>query len=267
MIKNCHIHGLNVNYKGDIKKGAIIFIHGNSLSSKTFEGQLQNLDFPIVTFDLPGHGLSDKYQDFDKIYCLPGYIEAIKTLIKEFEMSDVILAGHSLGGHIAIEASEELSQVKGFIIFGTPPIGIPPEMEKMFLPNPQTAHLFSKDISEADALTLGTEFVYNNPVLASQLKEMILNTDGNARLNLGASIGKGQFKNEKDFVSKTKLPICIIHGNKETLVNLDYMKELSAPALWNNKIHFLDNVAHVPQMEDSESFNSIVSNFYKSLMV
>ena len=51
------------------------------------------------------------------------------------------------------------------------------------------------------------------------------------------------------------------------LVNLDYMKELSAPALWNNKIHFLDNVAHVPQMEDSESFNSIVSNFYKSLMV
>lgn len=265
MISHCHIHGLSVYHKGDIKKKAVIFIHGNSLSSKTFQSQLENLPFPVLTFDLPGHGLSDRHSDYESIYCLPGYITALKSIITELEMSDYILAGHSLGGHIAIEATEEISQTKGLFVFGTPPIGIPPEMDKMFLPNPNIAHLFSKEISDLEATTVGTEFVFNNQTLAADLKAMILNTDGNTRLNLGASIGKGQFKNEKEFVSKTNLPICIAHGNKDTLVNLEYIKELSIPNLWNNKINILENVGHIPQMENSEKFNSLITGFYKSV--
>ncbi|MBL7896377.1 MAG: alpha/beta hydrolase [Bacteroidia bacterium] len=265
MISNCHVHGLNVYYTGDIKKRALVFIHGNSLNSKTFQSQMENLPFPVMAFDLPGHGLSDRYTDFENIYCLPGYVSALKNLVAEFGMSDFILAGHSLGGHIALEAAEELNQTKGLFIFGTPPIGIPPEMDKMFLPNPNIAHLFSKDISESDAMTVGMEFVFNNQTLAADLKAMILNTDGNTRLNLGASIGKGQFKNEKEFVSKTNLPIGIVQGNKETLVNLEYIKELSIPNLWNNKINILENVGHIPQMENAEKFNSIIIDFCNSV--
>lgn len=265
MISNCHVHGLNVYYKGDIKKGAVIFIHGNSLSSKTFQSQLEKLSFPAMAFDLPGHGLSDRYTAFESIYSMPGYVDAIKKLVKEFAMRDFILAGHSLGGHIAIETAEELSETKGLFLFGTPPIGIPPEMDKMFLPNPNMAHLFNKDISETDANTLGMEFVYNNSAIASELKAMILNTDGNTRLNLGASIGKGQFKNEKELIFKTNLPICILHGGQDSLVNLNYLKSLSIPKLWNNEITVLENVGHVPQMESADKFNTLITDFYSSI--
>lgn len=265
MISHSHTHGLHVKYKGDIKKGAVIFIHGNSLSSKTFQSQLEKLSFPVLAFDLPGHGLSDRYTDFESIYSLPGYVDAIKKLVKEFGMRDFILAGHSLGGHVAIASAEELSMTKGLFLFGTPPIGIPPEMDKMFLPNPNMAHLFNKDISESDANTLGMEFVYNNAAIASELKEMILNTDGNTRLNLGASIGKGQFKNEKEFISKTNVPICILHGSQDRLVNLEYLKSLSIPKLWNNQIAVLENVGHVPQMESADKFNTLITDFYSSI--
>jgi len=48
----------------------------------------------------------------------------------------------SLGGHILLEAAKDLPRARGFAIYGTPPVGFPPEMADAFLPNPAMARDF-----------------------------------------------------------------------------------------------------------------------------
>ena len=263
MLNKVIINGINIYTKGNFKKNALVFIHGNSLNALSFKYQFDDLkDVPMLALDLPGHGLSKRPESFEEIYCLPGYIKALKAIINELELKDFILVGHSLGGHIAIEAATELEAVKGVLIFGTPPIGMPPEMEKMFLPNPAMGYLYAKDISKDNALLLAKEFTYTNTAIVNEIAEMILVTDGNARVNLGGSIGLGKFKNEKEIVKSSNVPIAVFHGEKDSFVNYDYITQTQITKLWNNKTNLIHNAGHIPQMEQPSAFNSLLLEFY-----
>lgn len=265
MIDNFVIDGVHIYSKGPIKNKVIVFIHGNSLNALTFVNQLKSLDFPMIALDLPGHGLSERYQDFENIYNLSGYIKTVKNVINKLGLENFILAGHSLGGHIAIEASEELKETKGLFIFGTPPIGIPPEMDKMFHSNPAIPFLFSKEISAAEAEIMCNELVEENCSMKNEIKQMILSTDGNTRMNLSTSIAKGDIKNEIEILNKTKIPIAIIHGEHDKFVNGNYFNSLHFPSLWNNKIHIIKNCGHCPQLEQHEAFNFLLTNFSSTI--
>ncbi len=148
-------------------------------------------------------------------------------------LKEFILVGHSIGGHIAIESINKINGVKGVMVLGTPAIGFPPEMDKMFFPKPVMGNLYAPKISNEEALKLSTEFVHQNDAVAIELSEIICATDGNTRTNLGASIGKGEFKNEKEILEKHDLPVAIVHGEKEKLVQWDYVNSLKVKNLWN----------------------------------
>lgn len=266
-MKNKNVFNGITYYFNDVSKDKVlVFIHGNSLNASIFAKQFEGLDsIPLLAIDLPGHGSSMHVSDFENVYCMPGYISAIKLVIEHLKLDTIILAGHSLGGHIAIEASNELSNVRGLMFFGTPPIGIPPQMDKMFDPNPAMGHLFSPEISEENALLLAKEFVYNSKELINSYANMIRSTDGNTRANLGASIAKGHFKNELEIVAQSKIPITILNGEKDAFVNKVYVNELMVGNLWRGEKIWLKDAGHIPQAERPEEFNKIVTEFYNDV--
>lgn len=110
---------INVSANGEIKNKAVIFLHGNSLSSEVFSAQ--SFSFPVVTIDLPGHGRSQPAEKPEETYSMPGYAKVIGDVIAQLGLKEYILAGHSLGGHIAVNAAKDLDSLKGLVIFGTPP--------------------------------------------------------------------------------------------------------------------------------------------------
>lgn len=260
------INGIEVFTKGTIENQAIVFVHGNSLSALSFKKQFELIDdIPIVAISLQGHGNSKKLQDYESSYCLPGYIETIKNTISILGISNYILAGHSLGGHIAIEASEELNSAKGLFIFGTPPIGLPPQMEKMFHAHPLMGLLFSGEIRNEDAISLAQSFVYDTSMIINEIAEQILQSDPNSRINLGASIGKGLFKNEIEIIKELKIPIAIIHGKHDTFVNSEYIEQQEFGNLWSNQIVMLENSGHCPHIEQPVEFNNVLYQYYNSV--
>jgi len=254
----------NVYTKGNIESGAVIFIHGNSLNGESFRKQFDTInDTPLVAIDLPGHGLSQKAENPEAVYCLPGYVDAIKQLVSEFKLHDYIIVGHSLGGHIAIEAADELTGLKGIILFGTPPLGIPPDMANAFLPNPAMGLLFQKDLSDEEIDLLCNSLADPShielyPNLAAQLKA----SDGNSRTYLLHSIGAGKQKNELEIVSRLNIPVAIFHGANDPIINLEYLKNMNCPTLWENTIHIIKDSGHSPQMEKTEDFNLLLKRFY-----
>lgn len=226
----------------------VLLIHGNSLSAKSFRKQIDGplgKKFHSIAVDLPGHGDSLPAIDPRNNYSLPGYAEIILALIIHLNLSKLVLVGHSLGGHIALEASEMSPEIKGIVIFGTPPLGIPPAINEAFLDMRLMPSLLVKEGVEIPQFFIDD---FNN-------------TDPNARKFLMRNTAKNNLKDEIDIVSNLKIPLAIIHGAHDKLINLDYIKKIQMPSLWKNEVQIIKDAGHSPQWETPDEFNSILEEF------
>ena len=257
--KNLNLQNTDIAYLDNElnTEKCILFIHGNSLNANTFRNQFSDAQlnqYRLIAIDLPGHGDSALASKPEETYSVLNYADLIVEFVNELNLKNVILAGHSLGGHIAIEASEQINNCIGLVIFGTPPIGMPPAMADMFLPNPAINYAYTGDLTTEEAKTLAAAFA----PAEYKLEKAILNTDPNARVYLGASIGQGKFKDELAICSSARFPIAIFHGEGDALINLDYLNNLTFP-IWKDKVHVIRDSTHCPQLENPDDFNAKLS--------
>jgi pimeloyl-ACP methyl ester carboxylesterase len=96
----------------------IIFIHGAGGNASIWHYQAEFLksSMKVVPVDLPGHGRS-KGNGYNTI---EGYRDSIHRMVEELNLRDAYLAGHSMGGAIAMSyALSYPAMVKGLILIGT----------------------------------------------------------------------------------------------------------------------------------------------------
>ncbi len=256
---------LNLNYYESTGTGQdIVFVHGNSASGLTFRKQLYGdlgKKYHIVAFDLPGHGDSDRFADVTN-YSLPGYAKAISEAAKSLGMESAYFVGWSLGGHIVLEAVSMLPKAKGFVIYGTPPLGIPADFATSFFPHPAMGAAFNPELTDEEAVAFAAAFF--SPGSMEDVTPFftdIMKTDGNARANLGASINPDGYTDEIEIVANMTQPLMIIHGVKEQLVNGAYFRNLEMPTLWNNRVEFVWNAGHATHWEAPDEFSALIDEF------
>lgn len=242
---------------------AIVFVHGNSTSSRTFHRQLESGladDFRLVALDLPGHGDSGRAPVTE--YGLPFYARRVIGLAAVLGIEDGLLVGWSLGGHIVLECADSMPGIRGFLIFGTPPLGSPEDMQQGFLPNPEFAFGMTGQLTEAQAAAYARSFLGDtgNAELEAAFTADILATDPNAREGLAMSVS-GQYVNEVELVARLQRPLAVLHGRQERLVNFDFLRSLSMPSLWRGEVQVIDNAGHAPHVENPDEFNRLLGEF------
>ncbi len=109
-----------VQFQDSVKavRHAIVFLHGAGGSHHTFRDQWAGLKGPmrLVIPDLPGHGRSGGAPRES----VDAYAAWIVDFVKEVGLDRFILAGHSMGGAIALQAA--LGGIKGLealVLLGT----------------------------------------------------------------------------------------------------------------------------------------------------
>jgi len=239
----------------------VVFIHGNSLSAKTFEKQIGfSTKYNTLFIDLPGHGKNNLSHFSEKDFCLEAYVNYTLEKINASNAKSVVLVGHSLGGHIAIEVAPKLKNVKGILIFGTPPVGKPPAMDKAFLPHPAIPFLFQEKWLHNELQQL-IEALTNDKYNAEIVKRELLLSNGKARTALLTCIGAGKHEDELSIVGNLKIPIAILHGENDVLINQHYFSEISLPTLWRAKVHTIPAGSHCLQMDSPKEFNDLLLQF------
>ncbi|MDR3467136.1 MAG: alpha/beta fold hydrolase [Xanthobacteraceae bacterium] len=243
---------------------AIILVHGNSMSSRSF---VRQLDGPLgqkrrlIAIDLPGHGESANATG-DTVYNLPGYARTVVDLAKRLGVEDAVFAGHSLGGHIVLEAAPNLPKAAGFVVFGTPPLAFPPAMDKAFLPNPAMNVGFAGEITKEQAQAyLASWFKPGTTDIAPSFLDDLMRTDGRARTQLGASIVPDGYRDEIEVVAKLKQPLAVLHGADDQLINGGYFASLTMPTLWRGSVQTIANSGHTPQWEQAAQFDALIDAF------
>jgi pimeloyl-ACP methyl ester carboxylesterase len=239
---------------------ALVFVHGNSSSSRSFAQQLAQLPEGVgrlIAIDLPGHGDSVRLP----AYGVPGLVDALVETCAALQVQEPILVGHSLGGHIALEAMPRIRHARGLLVFGTPPLGRPIRFMDAFHEEPALAVGFKAAVHDAEVSAF-VQAMFGDPSIApGHLAEDFRQTDGRMRVGLGESLAAGQVANEVAVIHDLAVPVAILHGAKERVARLPYLASLSIPMLWRRRIHVLDGVGHYAHIEAPAAFNELLMQF------
>jgi pimeloyl-ACP methyl ester carboxylesterase len=242
----------------------MVLLHSNSSSSRAFSRQLDGplgRRLRLVAVDLPGHGESDDAKD-PSAYSLPGHARAIRAVLDALGIGEAYFVGWSLGGHVALEMAPDLRDPRGFVIFGAPPLSLREGMSEAFLPNPAMKVTFQESVDSAEASAYVAAFF--RPGFAdipSFFLDDVLRTDGRARSNLGASIQRGEARDERKVARDLKVPLAVLHGDEEQLVNGGYLGSVVMPTLWRGAVQTVPDAGHAPQWETPEAFDALIEDF------
>jgi pimeloyl-ACP methyl ester carboxylesterase len=103
----------------------VLLIHGNSFCRGVFRNQMQGQiakSHRFIAFDLPGHGKSSDATDPKRSYTRAGLADAAVELLDKLGVTEAIVFGWSLGGHIGIEMIPRFPGMRGLMISGAPPV-------------------------------------------------------------------------------------------------------------------------------------------------
>jgi len=216
-------------------------------------------NYKLLAVDFPGHGKSGWSDNKERDYNLFGFRDAIVDIIKHLNIKDFIFAGHSFGGHVAIECLPLLDNCKGIMVWGTPPTSLPLDTTRLFLPNPNMGLLFTQDLSEEELANYGE--IILNTVGKDFLIDLIKQADPQFRSFLSLSLGNGKLSDEVNILKSSGIPVAFLHGVDDPLTNLEYLDNLNLPNTWKKNILHFKNSGHSIQLDNSEEFNQTLIEF------
>lgn len=257
--------GLAYLDSGD-RESTILFLHGISMSSKTFirqfEGALPDR-YRLLALDLPGHGASANALDADAVYTIPGYAKVVRKFLDAMNIQSVVLVGFSLGGNIAMElAATDPRGIAAIMAVGAVPLPADPaRIVDGIVLTPDAQLLYQSELDEGEREKVAA-FVFDgiDPVPKFLLDD-IRRADGRMRARIGETAFAGQYADQQAFLAATDLPVGLVYGAEDRLIRVDYVRGVTGPSLWRNGVATIDGCGHVPPWQTPEAFNELLSSF------
>ena len=251
--------GIEVPYyhTGENESTAIIFLHGNRGSGLMFRSVLTSglsRKYTLIAPDLPGFGdcvvedqlLENISWDFLK--------EVVVEFSNSFSFESIVLCGHSMGGHLAIESINHIKASRGIVIFGTPPVKGMQDLPNAFLPNPNMELLLKAEISDSDIdqLIAGST---EKQTTKEFLKAIVRKAEPNVLKNIYESITY-QIEDEVNILSSLRsFPICCIHVKNDPLINYQYLVDIGFGRIFFGQIAMAHKLAGMIIPFDAIVFN------------
>ncbi len=257
-------------WRSGAAENTIVFIHGNSACKEVFYEQfsaLSKTDISFLAVDLPGHGCSVNAVDPESTYCVSGYARTLKKLLDQMRIHRPILAGWSLGGHIAIEMAGRGFDIAGLALCGAPPSGPGlTEMLEAFTSSP-AMEITTKQDAGREEMNAYTQSLYAcMPEIPQHFFNAAWRTDGRARRIMGEHwVGGMEGCHQKTVVAGWRNPICVMHGTGEMFFSEEYLKALEWRNLWRTKIHSIAGAGHAPFIEAPGAYNAILIDFAQDI--
>ena len=268
--------GANMHFRdqGNMTGPAVVMVHGGygSLHNWEYWSPWLKNDYRMISMDLPAHGLtgrtaSDRYTRQDMI-------QSVRELLRELDVNQFIMAGHSMGGGVALEYSLTYpEQVTALILVG--PEGVPPEggydLEDVFFEDQidlegllndsslsLTERLLSK-IGSPWAVEAALQSMYADPdkVTPEVVAEFgrIVRHEGNRyALTLMFRQFMATIDIEQDLAPlahQIEQPVLLLCGNEDALVPPAVCSRAN-DLLPNSELKMYEGVGHMIQMEATE---------------
>jgi pimeloyl-ACP methyl ester carboxylesterase len=243
----------------------VLLVHGNSSCRGVFRHQLQGRlagRYRLIAFDLPGHGESSDAPDPMRSYTRPGLADASVELLEKLGVTECVVFGWSLGGHIGIDMLSRFPGMRGLMISGTPAVGFD-NMAEGFRGSPHSGVAGRRDLSDADidGFIQGIFGESAEPFL----RDAVARTDGRFRQRLFAAARAGEGGDQRVAVAGSHIPLAVVNGGADRLVNLDYVDSVAYGNLWERRCHRLPGLGHASFWEAPGDFDPVLERFLQDV--
>jgi 3-oxoadipate enol-lactonase len=243
----------------------LLLIHGFPLSSQMWAGQLDTLSpqAQVLAPDLPGFGDSPI---MDLSYTVDRYAEDCAAVLDALDlMEPVVVGGFSMGGYTAFAFARLFPErVKALLLLSTRSGADSAEGKanrdksiagvKEHGASAVTEAMFPKFLAPATY----TE----RPEVAAAVKELM--TAASPEGIIGGLSAMRDRPDSTPLLTSMKFPTLIIHGQDDQLIPPSEA-EIMAAGIKDSQLHLIANAGHLPNLEQSAEFNSIVSGFLNQL--
>ncbi|MEM7640533.1 MAG: alpha/beta hydrolase, partial [Pseudomonadota bacterium] len=251
--------GLKVHFTdtGPQDRSAIVLVHGFSASLHTWEAWKTDLelDYRIITLDLPGHGLSRADDPVDAT--IDRFVEVVHAVTQRLEVDRFTLAGSSMGGNTAWQyALQHPETLDGLILVAAS--GWPEEEGEgddspfifTVLSNP-IGRAVLKDLDMTSMTRSGLESSYSDPALVTdELVERFValsRAPGHRATLLSIMTGDRVFATPET-LSPISVPTLLMWGREDNLVPVSGAQKF-ADAIEGSQVIIYDGIGHIPQEE------------------
>lgn len=254
ILPDINVKGVNIHYEtGDSRLGqgkTVVFVHGAAGRSARWANQVAALakeHFPVA-LDLPGHGVSGGRQ-CEQVFL---YREWVKQTVDALGLKDIVLAGHSMGGAIALDfALAYPSYLKGLILVST---GVRLRVDP--------ARLESYRKGEYKAEWAGMSF---SPAAPEDLVEQGVRE----ALAVDPAVRYADFLACERFdvisqVNTISIPTLVICGQDDVATPAKFSRFL-ADNIPRARLILVDAAAHMVMLEQPEAVNKAIKDFLAEL--
>ena len=248
---------------------AVVFIHGNSQSSREFAPLFQSRALTgrhLVSYDLPGHGGSARSTTPAQAYSMDGYCRHLAALLEQLELNHYVLVGLSLGGHIAMQAAagKFIPEPAALVTIGSPPLGSTADFPSAFRPLPGGISLFKETLPRDEAEVIAASLGLGDGLIP-EIIDAILKTDPKARSCLMDNLVTQPLQDECELVTQATIPVKLYFGADDRLINLAYLTEKKLTARLGSRLVFLPDTGHLPDFTDEGRFAGLLSSFLETI--
>lgn len=271
-------NGYKIAYTDEGKgEKTIIFIHGLGSYLQAWMKNVESLKsgYRCISIDLPGYGKSSKEPHNG---LMTFYAGVVNELVKELDLKNVYLAGHSMGGQISMTTALLYpSLAKGLILVD--PAGFEPftKGQKQWFKNVMTLDGVRLTTPEAIQNNLATNF-YRLPADADFMiaDRIVMRTaeDFNAYCYAVVQSVGGMVDNPVlDYMHDIQIPTLIFFGENDNLIpnrflnpgrTIDIAKN-GADKIKNSKLIMVPECGHFMMFEKAETFNTETHKFLQEL--
>lgn len=238
----------------------LILIHGYLADNRIWKKIIPLLesDFKLILLELPGHGKSSTIASINSMDFLA---EVIYKLCLSIGVKNVRIAGHSMGGYVALAFAEKYPEM----------------LESLFLIN---SHPFADNMTrtlarnrEAEIIESGKKhlllvnfidknfFSENQQDLKSEISEVSQVSLEQPESGMLADLAGMMVRPDRSHVIKnTRYPVYFIVGKNDKKIPLDKFRTVEGK---NIVIHQLDSCGHFCMIEKSKLTAEIILNDLK----
>lgn len=260
---------LHYQYLMSNKDTTLFLLHAFHSSTSSYHPlcEIMKNKYNLVCLDLPGHGLSthidcDKYPWY---YSMDGFTEVIIEFIKHFNFNKYYIIGDSVGGNCAVRGITSLHSLSGIVLMGSAQATT---VEMLFSLHHQTRAL---DLLFQKQRTLKEDHIvaaaYVNPELNNgQSFRLMLhdlqNTDQQCREYFSKQLATQKWVDELQIIQDTDVALMYIIGNEDGFINSSHYRDILIDnGLNNSQINILDDVRHVPQLDNPKTTAKLICDF------
>jgi len=236
----------------------LLLIHGAGMSARSWALQLRGLsaNLQVLALDLPGHGASDPIAEAS----VERYVDATHVLLHALDTGPVFVAGHSLGGSVALAlAARQPELVKGLVLISS--CAKIPRNSGTFqtllgsLPLPFRRMIFSST-ARSFLFALGA----TNSAIQMALRDLRNCRPETIKKDMAAA----EAMNLEDVAPSLRTPTLILCGTSDIVTPLRLSERL-ADLIPGARLHVIDQAGHMLPLEAPEHVNQEILEFVESV--